>query len=379
MNIQTINNRQVMIWTDYVEESAMRQIENLTTLPFLFHHLAIMPDVHAGMGMPIGGVLACKDAVIPNAVGVDIGCGMCAVKTNFKVSEIPADVLRKKIMRGIRKRIPLGMEHQKEAQDEKYLPQGHDLDKLTIVKERQKPILREVGTLGGGNHFIEVDKGEEGYYIIIHSGSRHLGYDVADYYTETARRRLANMGKEVPYEMSFVEGSLMDDYLHDVEITTKYASLNREIILSEILKGMKWKKIECYESIHNYIGILPDGTKILRKGAASACEGEKVIIPINMRDGVILGVGKGNPDWNYSAPHGSGRVLRRDEVKNHYTVSAFKNDMKGIYSSSISSGTLDEAPVAYRGIDEIKDVISDSVEVNEIVKPVYNFKAGKER
>lgn len=146
-----------------------------------------------------------------------------------------------------------------------------------------------------------------------------------------------------------------------------------------ILKGMKWKEVERYESIHNYIGTLPDGTRILRKGAASACEGEMVIIPINMRDGVILGVGKGNPDWNYSAPHGSGRVLRRDEVKNHYTVSAFKNDMKGIYSSSIGTGTLDEAPVAYRGIDEIIDVVSDSVEVKEIVKPVYNFKAGKER
>jgi RNA-splicing ligase RtcB len=233
--------------------------------------------------------------------------------------------------------------------------------------------------LGGGNHFIEVDKGCDGYYIIIHTGSRHLGYDVADYYTEAARRRLANMGKDVPYEMAYVEGTLMDDYLHDVEIATSYASLNREIILHEIVKGMKWKEIERYESIHNYIGVLPDGTRILRKGAASALEGEKVIIPINMRDGVILGVGKGNPDWNYSAPHGSGRVMRRDEVKNHYTVSAFKNDMKGIYSSSISAGTLDEAPVAYRGIDEILDVISDSVEVTEVIKPVYNFKAGKER
>lgn len=183
----------------------------------------------------------------------------------------------------------------------------------------------------------------------------------------------------MPYEISYVEGTLMDDYLHDVSIATAYASLNREIILGEILKGMKWKEVEHYESIHNYIGMLPDGTKILRKGAASACEDETVIIPINMRDGVILGVGKGNASWNYSAPHGSGRVLCRDEVKNHYTLSAFKNDMKGIYSSSIVTGTLDEAPVAYRGIDEIVDDISDSVEVREIVKSVYNFKAGKER
>lgn len=157
-----INNRPVKIWTSDVEESAMRQIENLTTLPFLFHHLAIMPDVHAGMGMPIGGVLACKDAVIPNAVGVDIGCGMCAVKTSWKVEDIPADVLRKQIMRGIRKRIPLGMDHHKEAQDERYLPQGYDIDKLEIVKRRSQSILHEVGTLGGGNHFIELQKDEEG-------------------------------------------------------------------------------------------------------------------------------------------------------------------------------------------------------------------------
>ena len=175
MIIKTTNNRLVKIWTDNVEESAMQQIENLTTLPFLFHHLAIMPDVHAGMGMPIGGVLACKDAVIPNAVGVDIGCGMCAVKTNWKVGDIPMDVLRKEIMRGIRKRIPLGMDHHKEPQDEQYLPQGYDLDKLEVVKRRLHSIQYEVGTLGGGNHFIELQKDEEDtLWIMIHSGSRNL-------------------------------------------------------------------------------------------------------------------------------------------------------------------------------------------------------------
>ena len=224
-----------------------------------------------------------------------------------------------------------------------------------------------------------VVEGEDGYYIIIHTGSRHVGVDVADYYTENARRRLANMGKDVPYEVAYVEGPLMEDYLYDVKIATAYASLNREIILHEILKGMKWKEEERYESIHNYIATHPDGVRILRKGAASALEGEPVIIPINMRDGVILGVGKGNPEWNYSAPHGSGRKIKRTDVQNGYTVSAFKKDMKGIYSTSISAETLDEAPVAYRGIDEILSAIEDTVEVKEIVKPVYNFKAGKER
>ena len=160
MEVKIINDRPVKIWTDNVEESAMGQIENLTTLPFLFHHLAIMPDVHAGMGMPIGGVLACNDAVIPNAVGVDIGCGMCAVKTSWKLENITPEVLRKKIMRGIRKRIPLGMDHHEEPQDEAYLPTGHDIDKTVIVKQRQISITKEVGTLGGGNHFIELQKDE---------------------------------------------------------------------------------------------------------------------------------------------------------------------------------------------------------------------------
>ena len=187
------------------------------------------------------------------------------------------------------------------------------------------------------------------------------------------------MGKDVPYETAYVEGALMQDYLHDVAVTTSYASLNREIILYEILKGMKWKEVERYESIHNYIATLPDGTKILRKGAASALAGEPVVIPVNMRDGVILGIGKDNPDWNYSAPHGSGRKIKRTEVQNSYTVSAFKKDMKGIYSTSVGADTLDEAPVAYRGIEEIMSAIEDTVEVREVLNPVYNFKAGKER
>ena len=187
MEEKIINNRPVKRWTDFVEDSAMKQIENLTTLPFLFHHLAIMPDVHTGMGMPIGGVLACRDAVIPNAVGVDIGCGMCAVKTSWKVSEIPVEVLRKTIMKNIRERIPLGKAHHKEPQAEKYLPEGHDIDKLEIVKRRQHSIYYEIGTLGGGNHFIELQKDEnDNLWIMKHSGSRNLGKQVGDYYNRIA-------------------------------------------------------------------------------------------------------------------------------------------------------------------------------------------------
>lgn len=188
MRVKTINNRLVKIWTDTIEDSAMRQIENLTTLPFLHHHLAIMPDVHAGMGMPIGGVLACDGAVIPNAVGVDIGCGMCAVKTNWKVSNIPQTLLRKVIMKDIRERIPLGMDHHKEKQDARFLPEGHEIEKMTIVKARQESILHEVGTLGGGNHFIELQKDEDdSLWIMIHSGSRNLGARVGAYYNEMAK------------------------------------------------------------------------------------------------------------------------------------------------------------------------------------------------
>ena len=359
------------VFATNVEDYARSQIQMiLDNQVSVNSKVCLMPDCHPGKVGPIGLTMTVTDKIIPQLMGVDIGCGMLVAKVEGRF-EYP------KLDRVINENIPSGFNIRKKPHNKALFEVISDLRCLRAINSDKA--LKSLGTLGGGNHFIEVDKGCDRYYIIIHTGSRHLGYDVADYYTEAARRRLTNMGKDVPYEMAYVESTLMDDYLHDMEIATAYASLNREIILHEIVKGMKWKEIERYESIHNYIGVLPDGTRILRKGAASALEGERVIIPINMRDGVILGVGKGNPDWNYSAPHGSGRVMRRDEVKNHYTVSAFKNDMKGIYSSSISAGTLDEAPVAYRRIDEILDVISDSVEVTEVIKPVYNFKAGKER
>ena len=333
--------------------------------------IRIMPDCHPGKVGPIGLTMTVGHKVIPQLMGIDIGCGMLVSKIKTRNIEF------QKLDKVIRENVPAGFAIRKAPHSKASFDVISDLRCLRAVNTDKA--LKSLGTLGGGNHFIEVDKGEDGYYIIIHTGSRHLGVDVADYYTENARRRLVNMGKDVPYEVAYVEGPLMEDYLHDAAIATAYASLNREIILHEILKGMKWKEEERYESVHNYIAALPDGTNILRKGAASALAGESVIIPINMRDGVILGIGKGNPEWNYSAPHGSGRKIKRTEVQNGYTVSAFKKDMKGIYSTSISAETLDEAPIAYRGIDEILSVVADTVEVKEIVKPVYNFKAGKER
>lgn len=186
----------------------------------------------------------------------------------------------------------------------------------------------------------------------------------------------ARGGDVPPYELTWLEGDLKEAYLHDVLVAQEYAALNRRIILREIIKGMKWKELECTESVHNYIDVLSDERKILRKGAISARKGQAVIIPVNMRDGVIIGFGKGNMEWNESAPHGSGRKYSREDVKNNYTVSAFKAEMKGVYSSCIGAGTLDEAPFAYRDIHSILDSIGDTVEVAEVLKPLYNYKAG---
>ena len=408
MEVKIINDRPVKIWTDNVEESAMRQIENLTTLPFLFHHLAIMPDVHAGMGMPIGGVLACNDAVIPNAVGVDIGCGMCAVKTSWKLENITPEVLRKKIMRGIRKRIPLGMDHHKEPQDEAYLPTGHDIDKTVIVKQRHISITKEVGTLGGGNHFIEIDRATDGgLYLIIHTGSRNLGKQVAEYYQQLAVE--LNQGREdyfkkrdaliaeykaagrrgeiqaalkelrwnekpltVPEDLGYVYGTYLEDYLHDVEICQQFARRNREMIAEILLSRSGLSGGEAFHTVHNYIDTRE---MILRKGAIAAHKGEKVLIPINMRDGSVLAIGRGNPDWNYSAPHGAGRLMSRNTARQTLDMAAYENAMQGIYTTSVNPATLDEAPMAYKSLEDIIGVIQDSVDVVDVMKPVYNFKA----
>ena len=241
---------------------------------------------------------------------------------------------------------------------------------------RQDKAMLSLGTLGGGNHFIEIDKDENGEgYLIIHSGSRHLGKEVAEYYMEKGHKYLKDKGIEVPYEMTFLTDELLADYMHDLKLVQEYAALNRQIMIKEICKGMKWKIKEQHSCIHNSIEETEDGT-ILRKGAISAKENEEVIIPINMRDGVILGKGKGNEEWNLSAPHGAGRLTSREQAVNSHTVSEFKASMKGIYTSCISKDTLDEAPFAYRDIDYIKKAVEDTVEITKILKPVYNYKGG---
>lgn len=223
---------------------------------------------------------------------------------------------------------------------------------------------------------IEIDKGKDGeHYLLIHSGSRHLGQELMEYYLAEGQRVLKSKREFVPYELTWLDEDLMKDYLHDLAIVQDFAALNRRVMVEEICKGMKWKVEEAVSCVHNYVDFRGE-VPILRKGAISARKDEPVVIPINMRDGVLLGKGKGNDEWNQSAPHGAGRILRRVDVKQRYTVSDFKREMQGIYSTSISKETLDEAPFAYRGLDEITEVIADTVEIEKVLRPVYNFKAG---
>lgn len=330
--------------------------------------ICMMPDIHPGKFAPIGLAMSIADKVIPQLLGVDIGCGMTCVKLNKSNAEF------QKLDRIIRENVPSGFMIRKVPH---YMSEEFSFDGLNCANNiNRNKAENSLGTLGSGNHFIEIDKGDDdSLYLIVHTGSRHLGEEVAEYYTKLASNSLKGHKIEIPYYMSYLDGENKKAYIEDVQFIQRYADLNRQIIIKEILKGMKWKAIEQFSVAHNYI----DDFGILHKGSISARSGEKVIIPVNMKDGVILGIGKGNVEWNYSAPHGSGRKLKRTDVKNQYTVSDFKKDMKGIYSTCVNSETLDEAPFAYRSISEIAEQIKDTVEITEILKPVYNFKAGSQR
>ena len=389
MEVKMINNRPVKIWTDNVEDSAMRQIENLTTLPFLFHHLAIMPDVHAGMGMPIGGVLACTDAVIPNAVGVDIGCGMCAVKTNWKVNEIPVEVLRKQIMKGIRERIPLGMDHHKEAQDEKYLPEGYDIDKLEIVKHRQVSILHEVGTLGGGNHFIELQKDEEGtLWIMIHSGSRNLGKQVGDYYNKIATtlnaRWYSNVSPDIHLPFLARGSKEFEMYWREMRYCIDFALCNRKLmmeriedVLADSLPGIEFEPM--INIAHNYAAVehhFAHDVIVHRKGATLAREGVIGIIPGSQGTASYIVEGLGNPDSFCSCSHGAGRVLSRSMAIKTLNLQqeVAQLEAKGIVHAIRSQEDMQEASGAYKDIEEVIANEADLVKVKTRLLPVAVIK-----
>lgn len=310
-----------------------------------------MPDVHVGYGVPIGYTQTITDTVIPNFVGVDIGCGMLVTKISHKRD---LHINYKVLDDFIRRAIPSGFNVYSKRQDSTVTIED------IIAKVNIDRAYKSVGTLGGGNHFIEINESENGLYLVIHSGSRHLGTQVANYWTKAM--------KNEPY----LKGEKFDNYLHDMQITQKFASLNRKRMRDKIVAKMNFTIVDEFESIHNYLDIK---NKILRKGATSALKGERLFIPINMRDGSLIASGKGNPDWNYSAPHGAGRVISRKKAKQFLSLDKFKRVMKSVWTTSVSKATLDEAPFVYKSIEEIIKHTKDTITILEHLKVLYNFKS----
>ena len=364
---------EAVVFSDYetMENSAYGQIMQLCNQEFVKGaKIRIMPDVHAGAGCTIGTTMTVTDKIVPNLVGVDIGCGMEVACLENKRVNLP------ELDKTIKENIPSGFDIRK---NEHKFNDMLNLDELQCKKEVNLDRARKsIGTLGGGNHFIEAGKDDEGrLYIVVHSGSRHLGLEVANYYQREAYKRLEKQSNSnIIKTLAYAEDDLFDDYIHDMKIVQKFAEINRKAMVGEIIKKMKFDVIEQFTTIHNYIETDTD-PMILRKGAVSAKDGEKLIIPMNMRDGSLICIGKGNPDWNYSAPHGAGRIMSRSEAKHNLILSEFKKQMDGIYTTTVSNSTLDEAPMAYKPMDEIIKHIGDTVEIYKKITPIYNFKAAE--
>ena len=384
-----------------VEDDAIEQIRRMCDYPMSEgSKIRIMPDVHYGKGCTIGTTMTIIDKVVPNIVGVDIGCGMYTI--NLGKIDINFEELDR-----IAHYIPSGR-NVWDGKKEKF-----DLTELRCYRDLKDPkrIKKSLGTLGGGNHFIEIDKAEDGTkYLIIHSGSRNLGKQVAELYQKLAINLNVGFGdylekkeeiiksykdqgrkdeikqaiaelhfhrkkeNDIPDDLCFLSGKHLDDYLHDIEICQAFARRNREVIAEIISKKTGLYGGESFHTIHNYIDT---DEMILRKGSIAAHAGERVLIPINMRDGSVLAVGKGNPEWNYSAPHGAGRIMSRKQAKSELSVNDYKECMKGIYTTSANRSTLDEAPMAYKSLEDIIEVIRESVDIIEVLKPIYNFKASE--
>ncbi len=387
-------NYDLKIFTDNIEPDALNQVYNLVKQDaFKDSKVRIMPDVHLGVGCVVGFTGDLGDKVIPNVVGVDIGCGMLTIEIeNHNLNLALIDDI-------IHEHIPSGFNIHPRP---KKLP--FELKELKAYKSLKNinRIESSLGTLGGGNHFIEIGKtDDERYFLVIHTGSRNLGKQIADIYQNMAIRSVSKSRtkikndlieklikenrqdeideelkklkpqKPIPRDLAYLEGFERFDYLHDMRLCQVFASANRHEIANTIIEKARLKEIDRFETIHNYIG----DDNIVRKGAISARKGEKVLIPINMRDGSLYGIGLGNPDWNYSGPHGAGRILSRTQAKRNLLVSDFEKDMKGIYTTTANKFTIDESPRAYKSIDEIKENIKDTVEVLFVIKPIYNFKA----
>ena len=392
---------EAIVYAKTIDEKAISQIQTICDMEFSSGtKIRIMPDVHAGAGCTIGTTMTLNGSVIPNMVGVDIGCGMEVVQ--IKEEEINLD----KLDNLIKTEIPCGREVRKKTHP--YAREIHITD-LKCAKKIKK-LLDEawaIGSLGGGNHFIEVDKDDEGnLYIVIHSGSRHLGKAVAEVYQELSYKQvngitdeeiqkvindLKSQGRhkeiestilqmreqrlnDIPKELSYCTGELFEDYIHDMKIMQEFADLNRKAMMQIIIDGMELNVEDQFTTIHNYIDI---DNMILRKGSVSAQKGEKLLIPINMKDGSLICIGKGNPDWNYSAPHGAGRLCSRKEAFRRFTLEEFQEQMKGIYTTTANKETLDECPMAYKTMEDIVDNIEPTADIIKVIKSIYNFKAAE--
>lgn len=388
-----------IVYTDLVEQEALEQIQLLCDQPIAAgSRVRIMPDVHAGAGCTIGTTMTIGDKIIPSLVGVDIGCGMLTV--GLGKQKLPLEALDELIYRCI----PSG---QSVRQSPHPLMEQMNLQQLRCAKRVDlSRAMVSLGTLGGGNHFIEADVDEEGnQYLVVHSGSRNLGVQVANYYMkagfeqmqmegvktsqklveelkaqgqyqqiETALKSFKVEKKEldIPMKLAYVSGSLFEDYIHDMAIVQRFAQLNRQAMMDTMLRELGMDETERFETIHNYIDM---ESMILRKGAVSAKLGHRLLIPINMRDGSLICTGKGNPEWNYSAPHGAGRLMSRSKAKEMLSMEQYAQAMEGIYTTSVAESTIDDAPMAYKPMEAIVSNIHPTVEINSIIRPIYNFKA----
>lgn len=353
------------VFTDNIDETTIGQVIELCNQSFVSGEtIRIMPDCHAGAGCVIGTTMTLVGKkVVPNLVGVDIGCGMYVMglgKTSIDFKMLD-DLIHNEIPSGFSVR---NKEHDSVKEFREYFSSV-----IADVGEMRRHLL-SVGTLGGGNHFIEVNKDEEdNVYLVIHSGSRNFGKQIAEYWQKKA---VETCQEETPKDLAYLSGSLYDDYIHDMKIAQMFATLNRASMAQVIVSSLKLDTSGSFETIHNYIDF---ESGILRKGAVSAREGEKLIIPINMRDGSIIATGKGNSNWNNSAPHGAGRILSRGRAKREVNMEEYRESMKGIYTTSVTESTLDESPMAYKSAEEIMKNIVDSVTIENIISPLYNFKS----
>lgn len=357
------------VYTDELESSAEGQIRTLCNQPFTVgSNIAIMPDVHAGKGCTIGTTMTVGEFVVPCLVGVDIGCGMLTVRLKEKRINLPS------LDSFIRQNIPCG----RDVRERPHRSHGRiSLEDLRCYRKIDSRRAKEsLGTLGGGNHFIEIDRDdEENLYLVIHTGSRNPGLRVAEFYQKKAYDSVGGRKQnDIPYELSPLTGDGKEDYLADMKLMQQFAALNRRIIKEEILDGMRLHEEEEFTTVHNYIDT---DEMILRKGAVSAKTGERLLIPINMRDGSLICTGLGNESMNCSAPHGAGRKYSRTDAESSFTLSQFKASMEGIFTTSVSRETLDECPMAYKDMNEILQNIQETVTIDKMIKPVYNFKASE--